>query len=210
MVCLPLRGRTSVPLMSILRLGSSPQDACATVIPLMTTVHLLSICLQATMEGRRALPAHVSVLPRPRRSVERMENARRREKTGSAAPESCGKQPGMRERRRASEEWWGSLASWIYRTRKPPRSLARRARGSKLDAMSPRVSRYLRTPWQSLPIALCGKDPLLLPMVSTTLPGLMPYLAVNCIRCETYTVNTPLLSRKKLRCRANTSRCEHS
>ena len=181
MVCIPLRGRTSVPLISILRVGSSPQDACATVIQLMTTDHLLSICLQASIEGRRALPAQLSALPRPRQSVEQMENARRPEKTASAAPESCGKRPGMRKRRRASEERWGSLASWVYRTRKPPRSLARRARGSKLDAMSPRVSRYLRALRQSLPIALCGKDPLLLPMVSATLPGLMRHAGVNRI-----------------------------
>jgi hypothetical protein len=65
--------------------------------------------------------------------------------------------------------------------------------------MSPRVSRHLHTPRLLLPIALCGKDPLLLPMVSMILPHSVPYLEVNC-RCRIYTANTPLLSRKKLSC----------
>jgi hypothetical protein len=49
-----------------------------------------------------------------------------------------------------------------------------------LDAMSSRVSRHLHTPRQSLPIAACGRDALLLLMVSTTLPSVMLYLGMHC------------------------------
>jgi hypothetical protein len=47
------------------------------------------------------------------------------------------------------------------------------------DAMSPRESRSLRTRRRLLPIALCGKDRLLLLMVSITLPSLKRYLGMN-------------------------------
>jgi hypothetical protein len=72
-----------------------------------------------------------------------------------------------------------SLASRTYCKRKPLRFLVCGARRSKLDAMSPGVSQYLHTPRRLLHIACGGKDPLLLPMVSTTLPGLRPFLGVN-------------------------------
>lgn len=49
------------------------------------------------------------------------------------------------------------------------------------DAMSPRESRSLRTRRRLLPIALCGKDRLLLLMVSITLPSLRRYLGTNFI-----------------------------
>jgi hypothetical protein len=47
------------------------------------------------------------------------------------------------------------------------------------DAMSPRESRSLHTRRRLLPIALCGKDRLLLLMVSITLPSLRRYLGMN-------------------------------
>jgi hypothetical protein len=49
------------------------------------------------------------------------------------------------------------------------------------DAMSPRESRSLHTRRRLLPIALCGKDRLLLLMVSITLPSLRQYLEMNWI-----------------------------
>ena len=49
------------------------------------------------------------------------------------------------------------------------------------DAMSPRESRSLHTRRRLLPIALCGKDRLLLLMVSITLPSLRRYLEMNWI-----------------------------
>jgi hypothetical protein len=63
----------------------------------MTTVYLLSILPQTTTEGRRELPARLPSYPCPRQPVQRMENARRPEKTGSVAAEPCGKRLKTRE-----------------------------------------------------------------------------------------------------------------
>jgi hypothetical protein len=49
------------------------------------------------------------------------------------------------------------------------------------DAMSPREFRSLHTRRRSLSIAPCGKDRLLLLMVSITLPSLRQYLEMNWI-----------------------------
>jgi hypothetical protein len=73
----------------------------------------------------------------------------------------------------------GSLAVCVYRKRKPLGALVHRARRSMRDAMSPRESRSLHTRRRLLSIALCGKDRLLLLMVSITLPSLRRYLGIN-------------------------------
>jgi hypothetical protein len=73
----------------------------------------------------------------------------------------------------------GSLVVYAYRKRRPLGALVHRARRSMRDAMSPREFRSLHTRRRLLPIALCGKDRLLLLMVSITLLCLKPYLGKN-------------------------------
>jgi hypothetical protein len=65
-----------------------------------------------------------------------------------------------------------SLVLYAYGKRIPLRALVHRARRSMRDAMSPKEFRSLHTRRQSLPSPLCGKDRLLLLMVSITLPHL--------------------------------------